>query len=56
MENQENLSRAVKEVVFRLVDVARIFDAMDRDEDSKCALEIARDALGLIPDCDPDLS
>lgn len=56
MENQESLSRAINGAICHLVTVARIFDGMDRDEDSKCALEIARDVSGLLPDCDSDVS
>jgi len=43
------LDLSLKAAVFELVTVARLFDELGRDEDSKCALELARDVCGMHP-------
>ena len=48
MAKSEVLDRAIKAAVCELVSVAFLFESMDRDEDSKCALELARDVFGLL--------
>lgn len=48
MQDHDALDRAVKSAVCELVTVARIFDSMEREEDSKIALELARDVSGLL--------
>jgi hypothetical protein len=44
------LERSLKSAVYELVLVAKIFDQLGRDEDSKYALETARDLCGMFPD------
>ena len=47
-DSLERLDCAVKRAVFELVSVAFLFESINRDEDSKCALELARDVFGLL--------
>ena len=44
------LEHALKSAVYELVTAAKILQAMGREEDSKCALELSRDICGLFPD------
>lgn len=44
------LERSLKSAVYDLVLVAKVFDSLDREEDSKFCLEMARDLCGMFPD------
>ncbi len=48
------LERSLKSAVYELVLVAKIFDSLGREEDSKYALETARDLCGMFPETDLD--
>jgi len=45
----QNLEPIVKSIVYQLVTISRIFDSLDRDDDSRAALDIAFDVQGLLP-------
>ena len=48
MAKFDSLDHAVQSAVCALVSTAFLFESMGRDEDSKCALELARDVVGLL--------